>query len=415
MSTHDDPGPGWKLRFWSIFTGQALSLIGSAMTQFVLLWWIADTTDSISALATAGMAALLPQALLAPIGGVFADRYSRRLLMVAADGISAMCMVVLIVLFLTGRIELWHAYVMMAVRGAMQAFQSPAASASTTMLVPKDFLSRAAGLNQILVGLMTVAAAPLGALAISLMPLGLALTIDVVTALLSIVPLLVFRIPQPRGPRVEEHGMWSELRSGARVVWGDPGLRALYALIGIVTLVIMPSFTLVPLLVKDHFGGGVGDVALMEGAAGAAMILGGVAVAALAPRRHIRWILLGLAASCFALAMAAAMPSDLFWVAVMWWAACGAAFVIGDAPMMALLQSSIPPHQQGRVLSLLTMVMALAAPLGLALASPVGELVGIRELFILQGALAGCLCLLGFRSSALRKLSRFYEGPRTIS
>ena len=117
-----EPGPGWRLRFWTIFGGQALSLIGSALTQFVLLWWITDTTGSVSALATAGMAALLPQAVLGPLGGVLADRYSRRLLMIAADSLSALCMLVLIALFLTGAIELWHAYVMMAVRSSMQAF-----------------------------------------------------------------------------------------------------------------------------------------------------------------------------------------------------------------------------------------------------------------------------------------------------
>jgi len=67
----------------------------------VLLWWITDTTGSVSALATAGMAALLPQAVLGPFGGVLADRYNRRILMIAADSISALCMLVLIALFLT--------------------------------------------------------------------------------------------------------------------------------------------------------------------------------------------------------------------------------------------------------------------------------------------------------------------------
>ena len=85
------PGPGWQRRFWLIFSGQALSMIGSAMTQFVLLWWITDTTGDVAALGLAGMAALLPQALLGPLGGILADRYSRRLLMIAADLISALC------------------------------------------------------------------------------------------------------------------------------------------------------------------------------------------------------------------------------------------------------------------------------------------------------------------------------------
>lgn len=412
---HPDPGPGWQPRFWAIFGGQALSMIGSALTQFVLLWWITDTTGSVSALATAGMAALLPQALLGPLGGTLADRTSRRVIMIVADTVSALCMGVLIFLFLTGRVELWHVYTMMFVRSAMQAFQGPAAAASTAMLVPASFLPRAAGLNQTLQGLMTVAAAPLGALAISVMPLGAALGIDVATALLGVVPLLLFRIPQIRVPREERAGVWAEFREGVSLVWGHPGLRRLYALLGAVVLVVMPTFTLTPLLVKAHFGGGAGQVALMEGLAGLGMIAGGLLIAALAPRRQMPWILLGFAASCLTLALTALAPADLFWLAVVWWVVSGATFIVGNAPLTALLQGTIPNQLQGRVLSLLSTVMGLAGPLGLALAGPLGELIGVRGVFVVGGVLGTLASLAGFLSPALRRLESApvptHEGP----
>jgi DHA3 family macrolide efflux protein-like MFS transporter len=401
---HPDPGPGWQPRFWAIFGGQALSMIGSALTQFVLLWWITDTTGSVSALATAGMAALLPQALLGPLGGTLADRYSRRVIMIVADTVSALCMGVLIYLFLTNRVELWHVYTMMFIRSAMQAFQGPAAAASTAMLVPASFLPRAAGLNQTLAGLMTVAAAPLGALAISVMPLGAALGIDAGTALLGVVPLLLFRIPQSRVPKEERAGLWAEFREGVSLVWGHPGLRRLYALLGAVVLVVMPTFTLTPLLVKAHFGGGAGQVALMEGLAGLGMIAGGLLIAALAPRRQMPWILLGFAASCLTLALTALAPAHLFWLAVVWWVVSGATFIIGNAPLTALLQGTIPNQMQGRVLSLLSTVMGLAGPLGLALAGPLGELIGVRWLFVVGGVLGTLASLAGFLSPALRRL-----------
>lgn len=401
-----DPGHGWDRRFWAIFGGQALSLIGSAMTQFVLLWWITNTTGSAAALGTAGMAALLPQALLGPLGGTLADRYSRRLLMISADTVSALCMVVLITLFLTDRVELWHVYTMMFIRSAMQAFQGPAAAASTAMLVPGSFLPRAAGLNQTLQGIMTVAAAPLGALAIGVMPLGLALGIDVTTALLGIMPLLLFRIPQARRSPEQRAGMWTEFREGVSLVWRQPGLRQLYGLLGAIVLAIMPSFTLVPLLVKEHFGGGAGDVALMEGLAGLGMIVGGLLIAATSPKRLMPWILLGFATSCLALALTALSPSHLFWLAVVWWVVSGLTFIMGNAPMTALLQTTIPNHLQGRALSLLSTVMGLAGPIGLALAGPLGELLGIRWLFVAQGVLGAAVSLAGFLSPTLLCLDR---------
>lgn len=250
-TSFEDPfyhsNPQWRLRFWAIFSGQSLSLVGSALTQFILLWWITDTTGSIATLAIAGTAALLPQALINPLGGTFADRYSRRILMIVADTISGLCMLVLIALFLTERIELWHVFTMMFIRSTMHAFQMPAASASVAMLVPSSFLSRAAGLNQTMQGMTLVSAAPLGALAMSVMPLGWALSIDVFTALLGCLPLLIYRIPQIlTHSRAGLSGIWGEFKEGFNLVWSHPGLRRLYAMIGIMMLITSPAFTLAP-------------------------------------------------------------------------------------------------------------------------------------------------------------------------
>lgn len=405
-TSEEGAGAPWRLRFWAIFGGQALSLVGSSLTQFVLLWWITDNTGSVAALATAGMAALLPQAVLAPLGGTLADRYSRRLMMIVADVVSALCMLALIALFITGRIELWHAYVMMAVRSAMQAFQAPAASASVAMLVPRSFIVRAAGLNQSLQSLTLVAAAPLGALAIGVMPIGWALSIDVFTALMGIVPLLCFRIPQAIDRHARRAGLWGEFREGLHLVWCTPGLRHLYLLLGMVVLAIMPTFMLVPLLVKAHFGGGAPQVALMEGLAGGGMLLGGMLMAAMAPRRLVRWTLAGFALSCASIALTAMAPASLFGVAVAWWVMSGISFAFGNAPLTALLQTTIPNQLQGRVLALMTTIVALAAPIGLALAAPVGEWVGVRGVFFVAGSLGALASLAGFLSPALLALDR---------
>jgi DHA3 family macrolide efflux protein-like MFS transporter len=400
-----DGQTGWRLRFGAFFGGQAASLIGSALTQFVLVWWITDTTGSVSALATAGMAALLPQALLGPLGGALADRWNRRILLMATDGFSAVCMGVLIVLFLTGSIEVWHAYVMMALRSAMQAFQGPAAAASTPMLVPASFLPRAAGLNQTLQGIVTVAAAPLGALAIAILPIGWALAIDVITAVFAIGALLAIKIPQPQREGATT-GLFSEIREGFDVVWANAGLRALYLVLAAAVLVVMPSFTMVALLVKAHFGGGASHVALMEALTGAAMIIAGIAVAAVAPRRPILWIIGGFAVSCFALAATAMPDRDLFALAVAAWTVSGFAFVCASAPLTALLQSVVANRLQGRVFALLQTVMALAAPLGMVLAAPLGEVLGIRWLFIVLGLVGGLVSLSGLLSKSIRELDR---------
>lgn len=406
-TTHSHTAPSasddvWRMRFWSVFAGQGISLVGSSVTQFVLLWWITDTTGSVTALSLAGLAALLPRALLGPIGGAAADRYDRRSLMIAADAISAVCVIVLMVLFLTGSIEIWHAYLAMAVRSATQAFQTPAAMASTAMLVPVDFIPRAAGLNQTLFGIILLAAAPLGALALTLMPIGWALTIDVVTALLGVIPLLVFRIPQHRP--TSRPDLRSDLKEGVGLIWHHRGLRSLFLLMAAITLVIMPTFTLVPLLVKEHFGGGVSEVATVEAAAGIGMLIGGGIVAVIAPRSAMLWCLGGFSLAYATIALMALAPSDAFWLAVAWWMVGSILYVVGHAPLTGLLQSKLDNRIQGRVLSLLMTVEAMAAPVGLALISLLGTVLSVRSLFIIMGVMGTAITALGFLSRHIRNL-----------
>ena len=147
--TAQDP---WKPRFFTIWGGQAISLVGSSLTQFVLVWWITLETGSANALAFAGVMAVLPSALFSPLGGAIADRFSRRLVMILSDAITAVCMLILVILFATESIELWQIYTLMFIRATMQAFQQPAAAASTINLVPRNRLERVAGMNQSLQG-----------------------------------------------------------------------------------------------------------------------------------------------------------------------------------------------------------------------------------------------------------------------
>jgi MFS transporter, DHA3 family, macrolide efflux protein len=408
-----DPKSNWQPRFWTIWLGQAFSLVGSALTQFVLMWWITKTTNSAGALALAGMMAMLPQALLGPIGGTLADRWPRRTIMIVADAITALCMLVLVVLFASNSIQLWHIYVLMFLRSSMQAFQGPAAAASTAMLVPSDWLPRVAGLNQTLQGIMTIAAAPLGALALAFLPLQGALMIDVVTAVLGIVPLFFYAIPQITRQASEMPSVWADFRAGVAYVWSRPGLTMLYALLGLVVLTVMPTFSLMMLLVKNHFGGGPNEIALMEGLSGLGMIAGGVLIA-VNPlfKRRVVTVLVSFIISCGTVALTALAPANMLWLAIAWWVLSGITFSTGNAPLMAILQSSVPNQMQGRVLSLLSTVMGLAGPLGLAIAAPLGEAVGVRGVFVIGGVLSALVCALGL---LVPLLMRVEEPDQTLA
>ncbi len=229
----------------------------------------------------------------------------------------------------------------------------------------------------------------------------MALWIDVGTALLGITPLLIFSIPQHRISGGTT-GLLAEFREGIGVVWQSKQLLRIYALLTAVVLVIMPTFTLLPLLVKQHFGGGAAEVALLESLGGAGMILGGVVVAVIVPRRLVSWILWGFTLSCATLALTALVPPGLFWLAAFFWALSGVTFILGDAPFTALIQTTVPNQLQGRALGLLGTLMGLAAPVGLLAAAPLGALIGVRWLFVLTGVLGTMASVAAFLSTELR-------------
>lgn len=391
----------WKPRFFTIWTGQALSMIGSALTQFVLVWWITQTTGSPSALAVAGVVALLPTAIFGPLGGALADRWSRRAVMMVTDTITALSMAILVALFATDSVQLWQVYTLMFVRATMQAFQGPAMLASTPNLAPPEWLTRVAGMNQAMQGVLTIAAAPLGALALAFLPLQGALLIDVATAVLGITPLFFYRIPQPPpSAATTGNSVIADIREGARYVVHHRGLLALYGVTGLVVLTVLPTFSLTPLLVTEHFQGGVNQVALMEGFAGIGIILGGVLVSLRTwGGRRIGLVMASFAVACGTVALTALTPASWLWLAVIWWTISGFAFSTGNAPMMAILQTIIPNELQGRAFSLLNVVFGLAGPLGLVIAGPLAEIVGVRGVFILGGTLSALICVVGYLAS----------------
>jgi DHA3 family macrolide efflux protein-like MFS transporter len=173
-------------RFIIIFIGQAFSLFGSRLVQFSLVWWLTMESGSASVLAFASIMAVLPQVILGPFAGTLVDRWDRRLILMVSDGLIALAVVVLAFLFSQKSVQVWHIFFIMAVRSLGGAFQWPAMQSSTSLMVPKEHLSRISGIKQSLNGLANIVAPPLGALLLEIMPIQNILAIDISTALFAI-------------------------------------------------------------------------------------------------------------------------------------------------------------------------------------------------------------------------------------
>ena len=153
-------------------------------------------------------------------------------------------------------------------------------SASTSMMVPKEHLARVSGANQAIRGVVQVAAPPLGALLLSLLPLHSIMLIDVATAALAITPLLLVAIPQPKTTVSDDsdglvRAVWRDVRAGVAYVRAWRSLGAMILLATAVNLLLGPAFSLLPLLVTDHFGGGATELAGVQSAFGFGIVAGG--------------------------------------------------------------------------------------------------------------------------------------------
>jgi DHA3 family macrolide efflux protein-like MFS transporter len=376
--------------FFTVWTGQVFSLLGSELVQFALVWWLTTTTGSAMVLVLATMMAVLPRVFVSPIAGALVDRWNRRRVMVMADSLSALASVVLAVLFAFGVVQVWHVYVVMFVRAACGAFHWPAMQASTTLMVPEEHLARVAGLNQSLQGLGAIVAPPLGALLLEVLPMQGVLAVDVVTAILAVSPLLFVHIPQPErtgaAAGASRPSMVADLREAVRFLRAWPGILMIIAIAVLVNLLIYPALSLQPLLVTEHFGGDALQLAWLQSAFGLGMVSGGITLSVWGGfKRRSLTGLLALALSGAGFAAIGVAPANGFPLAL------GAMFFawfmnpIANGSLMAVLQVIVPADMQGRVFTLLQSAAGAMIPLGLVIAGPLAEVLGVQIWFLVAG------------------------------
>ena len=398
----------WAPRFFTIWIGQAFSLVGSSLVQFALVWWMTSQTGSATVLATATLFALLPQVLLGPFAGALVDRWNRRWIMILADGGIALATGVLIFLFATDRIQVWHIYAAMLVRSLGGAFHGPAMTASTSLMVPKTFLTRLAGFNQTLSGLITIFAPPLGALLLGLLPMQGVLAVDIATAALAILPLFFFAIPNP--PRQEAQangtaqktGYWQDLAQGFRYVAKWPGLLGVILMAMLLNFLLVPASSFQPLVVTKIFNKGVVELGWAETVFGVGMIAGGLLLGAWGGfKRKILTSLMGILGISLGVILIGIAPADMFFLMLAANFILGVAQVLANGPLGAIFQSSIDHDMQGRVFSLINAGATAMMPLSLLIAGPVSDWLGLRVWYLVGGGLCIVVVLVGVSIPAI--------------
>jgi DHA3 family macrolide efflux protein-like MFS transporter len=397
--------------FFVVWSGQAISILGSNLVQFALIWYLTETTGSATVLAIASLVGLAPQIVLGPFAGALVDRWNRRLVMIFADAGIALATVVLAVLFAFDAVAFWHVYILMFIRSLGSILHFAAMSASTSLMVPEKHLTRISGLNQTLYGSVSIIGPVLGAFLLEILPMQGILAIDVVTAALAITPLFFIPIPQPEKDKSAEDGSPSsvmrDVADGLRYVRSWPGLFGMLIMISLANLLLQPAFALLPILVTEHFGGAAQELGWFEAGAGVGMLAGGLLLSAWGGfKQRVYTFIMGASGIGVGMAVLGVTPATLLPMAI------GAIFFVGlmiaaiDGPLVAIIQANVDPNVQGRVMTLTISVAKIMTVVSLPIAGPVADAVGVQAWYRVAGLLCALLGISGLLIPAIRNLEK---------
>jgi DHA3 family macrolide efflux protein-like MFS transporter len=419
MSANPYSSSRWKRPFFSIWTGQAFSLLGSSLAGFALVWWLTSTTGSATILAMGTLMQVLPQILLGPLMGALVDRWDRRLVMITADGLIALFSLSLAVLFMLGIAAFWHVYIILFVRAVGGVFHLLTMQASTPLMVPEKHLGRVAGVNQTLQGAMNILAPVLGALLLGILPIQGVLMIDVGTAALAILPLCFIPIPKPEQSSVAADGeaqavssLGTEVRAGFRYAWNWPGLRNLIIMVTIANLFGIPAMSFIPLLVTRHFGLGVMQVGWMGTAEGVGVLCGGLLLSIWGGfHKRIHTIILGAFLQGVGLLAIGLAPANSFLLALAGNLVWTLTRPILDGTIFTMVQTVVPPNLQGRVFSIMLSGAGASSLLGLSLAGPIVDRTGVPFWYLLTGSVVIMVSAFGLFLPSVMKIENKVSQP----
>ncbi|MDR2905894.1 MAG: MFS transporter [Helicobacteraceae bacterium] len=387
----------WRKNISLFLFGQALSVTGSMLTGYAILWYIVLQTGSGSAMSVYVVATFLPMFLISPIGGVWADYYNRKHLINLADGSIALVSLITALIIYAGFVNHWILLICAALRAAFQGVHSPAINSFIPLITPKDKLEKINGFNQSIQSFAMIASPMIAGMLLSIYPLEAIFFLDIITAAIGIfiVYFLVKTPPQTNKekPRFTKIDYFKDLRESAQYIKDHKFIKELIVVSIILFIAFSPSAFLTPLQTARNFGEEYWRLSAIEIAWSAGMLLGGIGVGIYAGFKNRAYT---IALSCAFMGCGAillgVLPAFIPYLAAMF--LTGMAFPYYNVPITTLLQKKTDPAQIGRVFGVFNMVATLIFPSGMLIFGPLADIVNIDYLMIASGIAICFLALL---------------------
>lgn len=395
----------WRKNIVLFLTSQAISLFGSSLVQYAIIWYITLTTKSGMMMTIATICGFLPQLLISFFGGVWADRYNKKYIIAISDSAIALSTLVVAILFIMGIESIWILFIALAIRSLGAGVQTPTVNAIVPDLAPQDKLMRVNGINTTIQSVMLILSPAAAGALMPLLPVGYILFIDIITAIIG-VGIFVFGVSyhHKKEKKEDEKGYFHSIKEGLTYVKGHSFIKRFLGYYAIFSILIAPIGILTPLMVTRSFGEEAWRLTLNEIVYFVGSIAGGVLISSWGGfKNKIYTIALG----CFlcgllGLMMGIVSLAHLFVMYLILMALLGVIGPLFNTPSIVILQETVEADMYGRVFSLVNIIASGVMPLSMVLFGPLSDVVSIEAILMATSILFMIISVLFFFDKTIK-------------
>lgn len=397
----------WKKKVVLFLASQMISLFGSALVQYAIMWHITLETKSGIMMTISIISGFLPSFFLSPFAGVWADRYNRKLLVILSDSFIAISTLIVAIIFLAGYEAFWLFFAVSAIRSIGSAVQSPAISAILPQLVPTDELTKVNAVNGSLQSFITLISPMVSAALLTMADIEIVFFVDVITAAIAVLILLLFlQIPvHAKASKKQTVSYFDDMKAGYQYIKNHGFVKRFFIFGTFFMIFSAPVAFLTPLQVTRSFGDDVWRLTAIEITFSVGMMLGGLLIASWGGfKNRLHTMVLSsivVGAGTFALGI---IPN--FWIYIFFMVIIGVAMPIFNTPAMVILQQRVEGDYQGRVFSIMSMLASIVMPMAMLIFGPLADIISIESLLVTTGILIIILCIFMWKDKVLLEAGR---------
>ena len=371
----------YRIFFW----GQSASLIGTWMQQVALSWLVYRMTNSPFLLGMTGFMSQIPTFFFTPFAGVFADRHSRRKMLIGTQIFSLLQASILAFLVLTDQIQIWHIMALSFFLGVIFSFDIPIRQAFTVeMIEDREDLGNAIALNSSMLNAARLIGPSIAGILIALVGEGVCFLLNAVSFIPVILSLMAIRVNSPKIAAASRH-ILIELKEGFGYAFHFAPIKWILILLSMISLMGVPYQVLMPIFARDIFHGGPNTLGFLMGMSGLGALMGAIYLAA---RKNMRGLvkIIAWTAALFGITIIIFSFSRSFWFAMPVILVSGFGIMVNMAACNTVLQSVVDEDKRGRVMGLYTMAFMGTMPFGSLLAGVLAAKIGAPYTLLVGGA-----------------------------